>query len=123
MTDTFFIILVFLRVNNQARSGELFYYLSSAALSMPSSSSNLGYGLPMTTCSSNQILLSVKANDFNVCSFFEFLLLPHETPSHPYNLHIPAVSQRYGPPYHVLSLLRLLSVSSSYCSVFCYIQH
>ena len=70
MTDTFFIILG-LRVNNQARSGELFYYLSSAALSMPSSSSNLGYGLPMTTCSSNQILLSVKANDFNVCSLFD----------------------------------------------------
>ena len=70
MTDTFFIILG-LRVNNQARSGELFYYLSSAALSMPSSSSNLGYGLPMTTCSFNQILLSVKANDFNVCSLFD----------------------------------------------------
>lgn len=44
---------------------------SSAAFSIPSSSSNLGYGLPITACSSSHILLRVNASDFNVCSRFD----------------------------------------------------
>ena len=65
MTDTFFIILG-LRVNNQARSGELFYYLSSAALSMPSSSSNLGYGMQCHPISANRFCVSISLSWFRL---------------------------------------------------------